>query len=106
MSIRARRKEVAVRKVNGAGRFDVAMMFGRLYIALAVISISVSLPVSILFNSAVIQMSDGDLTAQDVSAWLSVVGGVIFMLAVITVTVWGNIRKMMKLNPIDYLCTE
>ena len=106
LSIRARRKEVAVRKVNGAGRFDVAMMFGRLYIALAVISISVSLPVSILFNSAVIQMSDGDLTAQDVSAWISVGGGVIFMMAVITVTVWGNIRKMMKLNPIDYLCTE
>ncbi len=106
LSIRARRKEVAIRKVNGAGRFDVAMMFGRLYISLAVISTVISLPVSILFNSSVIQMSDGDLTAQDISAWISVGGGVIFMLAVITVTVWGNIRKMMKLNPIDYLCTE
>ena len=106
LSVRARRKEVAIRKVNGARRADVAMMFGRLYILIAVISIVISLPVAILFNNAVINMSDGDLTAQDISPWLSVAGGVIFMLTVILVTVWGNIKGIMRLNPVEYMEKE
>ena len=106
LSVRARRKEVAIRKVNGARRADVAMMFGRLYILIAVISIVISLPVAILFNNAVINMSDGDLTAQDISTWLSVAGGVIFMLTVILVTVWGNIKGIMRLNPVEYMEKE
>jgi len=106
LSIRARRKEVAIRKVNGARRLDVAMMFGRLYILLALISTVISVPVAVLFNNAVIRMSDGDLTARDISPWISAAGGIIFMLAVIAVTVWGNIRRIMKLNPVEYISTE
>ena len=106
MSIRARRKEVAIRKVNGARKSDVAMMFGRLYITLAVVSILISAPIAILFNNAVIQMSEGDLTASDISPWLSVAGGIIFMLIVITLTVWSSIKGIMKLNPVEYIETE
>ena len=106
LSIRARRKEVAIRKVNGARKADVAILFGRLYISLAVISILISAPIAILFNQVVVDMSDGDLTAGDISAWISAVGGILFMLVVITVTVWGNIRRIMKLNPVDYIATE
>lgn len=51
-------------------------------------------------------MSDGDLTAQDISPWLSVAGGVIFMLTVILVTVWGNIKGIMRLNPVEYIEKE
>ena len=106
LSIRARRKEVAIRKVNGARKRDVAMMFGRLYITLAVVSILISAPVAILFNNAVIQMSEGDLTSNDISPWLSVAGGIIFMLIVITLTVWSSIKGIMKLNPVEYIETE
>ena len=76
LSIRARRKEVAIRKVNGARRLDVAMMFGRLYILLAIISTVISVPVAVLFNNAVIRMADGDLTARDISPWISAAGGI------------------------------
>ena len=106
LSIRARRKEVAIRKVNGARKADVAILFGRLYISLAVISILISAPIAILFNQVVVDMSDGDLTSGDISAWISAVGGILFMLVVITVTVWGNIHRIMKLNPVDYIATE
>ena len=106
LSIRARRKEVAIRKVNGARKADVAILFGRLYISLAVISILISAPIAILFNQVVVDMSDGDLTSGDISAWISAVGGILFMLVVIAVTVWGNIRRIMKLNPVDYIATE
>ena len=106
LSIRARRKEVAIRKVNGARKADVAILFGRLYISLAVISILISAPIAILFNQVVVDMSDGDLTAGDISAWISAVGGILFMLVVIAVTVWGNIHRIMKLNPVDYIATE
>jgi hypothetical protein len=51
-------------------------------------------------------MSNGDLNKGDISPWISVVGGVLFMLVVIAVTVWGNIRRIMKLNPVDYIATE
>jgi fumarate reductase subunit D len=73
---------------------------------LAVISILISAPIAILFNQVVVDMSDGDLTAGDISAWISAVGGILFMLVVITVTVWGNIHRIMKLNPVDYIATE
>ena len=106
LSIRARRKEVAIRKVNGARKRDVAMMFGRFYITLAVVSILISVPIAVLFNNAVIQMSDGDLTANDISPWLSVAGGIVFMLIVITATVWGSIKGIMKLNPVEYIAKE
>ena len=84
----------------------MAILFGRLYISLAVISILISAPIAVLFNQVVVDMSNGDLNKGDISPWISVVGGVLFMLVVIAVTVWGNIRRIMKLNPVDYIATE
>ena len=106
LSIRARRKEVAIRKVNGARRGDVALLFGKLYITLAVICIIISVPIGVLFNSLVIQMGQGALEPDSLSALIPVTGGCLFTLLMIAITVWGNISRIMKLNPAEYIAKE
>ena len=106
LNIRARRKEVAVRKVNGAKRRDVALLFGKLYIVLASICIIISVPIGLLFNSLVIRMGDGFIAPQSLSPLLPIAGGCLFTLLLIAVTVWGNISRIMKLNPAEYLVTQ
>ena len=68
---------------------------------ISVVSLAVGMTVL-----AVIQMSEGDLTASDISPWLSVAGGIIFMLIVITLTVWSSIKGIMRLNPVEYMEKE
>ena len=106
LNIRARRKEVAIRKVNGAKRRDVALLFGKLYIVLASVCIIISVPIGLLFNSLVIQMGDGFITPQSLSPLLPIAGGCIFTLLLMAVTVWGNISRIMRLNPAEYLAKE
>ena len=50
---RARRKEVAIRRVNGAKSGDIYRMFGRVYMLMIAISIVIAVPLCIMFNHAV-----------------------------------------------------
>lgn len=106
LSIRSRRKEVAIRKVVGARRSDVMLMFGRLYMVMALISILFCAPLGVIFNDLVISMSDGMLAPGSIPAWIPVAGSSLLMLLFITVTVMGNIRSIMRLNPSDYIAKE
>ena len=106
LSIRSRRKEVAIRKVNGAGRADVLLLFGRLYMVMALISFLISAPLGVLINKAVIMMSEGYLEPGSVPAWIPVGGACLFTMLFITLTVSGNIRRIMRLNPTDYIAKE
>lgn len=106
LSIRSRRKEVAIRKVNGARRADVLLLFGRLYMVMALISFLISAPLGVLINKAVIMMGDGYLEPGSIHAWIPVGGACLFTLLFITITVFGNIRRIMRLNPTDYIAKE
>ncbi len=44
LDVRARRKEVAIRKINGAKAKDIALLFTRLYIRLTVLAVLVLIP--------------------------------------------------------------
>ncbi|MDE6511994.1 MAG: ABC transporter permease, partial [Muribaculaceae bacterium] len=56
LDTRARRKEVAIRRVNGAKSRDIYRMFGRIYVVMIVISLLVAVPVCVLFNQVVEKM--------------------------------------------------
>ena len=90
----------------GARRSDVMLMFGRLYMVMALISILFCAPLGVIFNDLVISMSDGMLAPGSIPAWIPVAGSSLLMLLFITVTVMGNIRSIMRLNPSDYIAKE
>ena len=107
LSIRARRREVAIRKVNGARRGDIALLFGKLYITLAAICVIISVPIGVLFNSLVVQMSEGSSIApESLSPLIPVTVSCLFVLLLIAITVSGNIRRVMLENPADVIKSE
>ena len=50
LDTRSRQKEVALRKIHGAKRGDIALLFGRLYLWLIGVASVIAIPVGILFN--------------------------------------------------------
>lgn len=50
LDTRARRKEIAIRKINGAKSKDIYSLFGRVYALILLISVTIAVPVCIIIN--------------------------------------------------------
>ncbi|MDE5794129.1 MAG: FtsX-like permease family protein, partial [Muribaculaceae bacterium] len=106
LDTRARKKEVAIRKVNGARSGNIYRMFGRVYIMLITISLIIAVPVCVLFNRIVETM------AKDMSSeiCLSPIGPVMLGCAIVIVLIlmivgW-QIHSMMKTDPSKIIAKE
>ena len=51
LDTRGRRKEIAVRKVNGAKSRDIYRLFGKVYVVIIAASLLIAIPVCVLFSS-------------------------------------------------------
>lgn len=106
LDTRARRKEVAVRKVNGAKSRDIYRMFGRVYIVMIVISILVAVPVCILFN----QVVESLLLELSPDSTLSPLGPIILgctivVILILAIVSW-QIYRVMQINPAKIIAKE
>jgi putative ABC transport system permease protein len=101
-STRRRRREIAVRKVMGAEAGDVARMFFREYILLVIIAGTIALPPACLAMSRWLQ---GYAYRTDIHWWLpaGVVAGVV---AVVLLTVLGQVLKAANSNPGEVVKSE
>lgn len=114
LDTRARRKEVAIRKVNGAKGRDIRRMFGRVYVALIVVSVIVALPVCLLFNEMMQgmlnDMMQSPLKEQSDNIVLSpvmpIVLGIMVVVMLIFAIVGWQVRKVMRVDPARIIAKE
>ena len=97
-----RRKEMAIRKVNGAGVKDIAMIFARLYIWLLVITAILAFPIIMLvieaFSSQYAVFAD-----TGIGFYASIFVGVSLIIAL---TVGFRIYLITKVNPAEIIRKE
>lgn len=105
LDTRSRQKEVAIRKINGAGPRVIALLFGRLYIRLLVVAAIPSLAIVYLFLHSLIK-SEMIISPQWLNnpfMWL----GIIFLTAAIVfITVAYRIWLISRLNPSEVIKSE
>lgn len=105
LDTRTRKKEVAVRKVNGAKNKDIYRLFGRIYIILVFTSLFIAIPATILLNNMLgesIPLNSGITLSPIIPCIVGVLSVIVLIAAIV---VW-NIRKIMEYNPIDVLTKE
>ncbi len=107
LDVRSRMKEVAVRKVHGAKRRDIALLFARLYLWLFGVAIVVTLPLVILFGDFMSEMYKVMIPAGCKVVPLKAFAiGLLTILFVVAVIVGYHIRRVMRLNPSDIIAKE
>ena len=107
LDVRSRMKEVAVRKVHGAKRRDIALLFARLYLWLFGVAIVVTLPLVILFGDFMSEMYEPMIPeGREVAPITALVTALLTILFVVALIVGHHIRKVMRLNPSDIIAKE
>ncbi|MDE5881321.1 MAG: FtsX-like permease family protein, partial [Muribaculaceae bacterium] len=106
LDTRARRKEVAIRKVNGAKSKDIYRMFGRTYIVLIIISLFIAIPICVIFNS----FAETFVTDLDPKSTISPVLPIIFgcgvvILLILSIVSW-QIHKVMRIDAAKIIAKE
>ena len=97
-----RRKEMAIRKVNGAGLKDIALIFARLYIWLLLITAAVAFPIVWMIHS-LIKTS----YAIFIDTGILFYGGIFLgITAIIALTVGFRIYMITKVNPAEIIRKE
>lgn len=106
LDTRTRRKEVAVRKINGAKAKDIIKLFGRVYVIISAIGIVISVPCVLFFHEIMLQGWDSGDDTSGISAVLPIVSGIPIVLSVVCIIVLWQIGKVMKVNPSEIISKE
>lgn len=107
LDTRSRKKEMAIRKVNGAKSRDIYRLFGRLYLILLSISLLVALPVltwlhDIIYREFFPRDTEGDGLA---TVLLFAAGSLTVIIMIAAIVAW-NIHGIMRTNPSEIIAKE
>ena len=101
LDTRRRRKEMALRKLNGAGRKTIAMIFTRTYIWIVAVAAMISLPLCFMMSDTLLKpIFLGFDSGNILPAYIV---GLLLIIAVTTLTIAWKIRDIMHADPIEYL---
>ena len=109
LDTRSRQKEVAIRKVHGAKRGDIALLFGRLYLWLIGIATLVSAPLIILFNTLLKDWANSSMAssiAEQLSPILPILASLALTVLIIALIVGHHIQQVIKQHPADIIAKE
>lgn len=102
LSCERRRREIAVRKINGAKASDILRLFLRDYLPVILASAVVAFPI----GSAIMhRWQSGYIRQAPVGVWtyLSILAGMIVFIGLI---IFNNIRRASSQNPADVIKSE
>lgn len=102
LDTRGRRKEMAIRKINGAKTRNIALIFGKTYI----IAIALASVINISTPLMIANIVKGTLNKPQQSAIISLLLGILIVVAVTFVIVFRHIRSAMKVNPANEIVKE
>lgn len=102
LDTQTRKKEVAIRKVNGALTKDITQLFGRTYLVITLIAMVFAVVAMLLFHIVLSKMFDMVEINPVFPINLSIVVVVGFIAAIIAC----QVRKIMKVDPSEILAKE
>ena len=107
LDTRSRRKEVAIRKVNGAKSADIYRMFGKMYAVVVLISLIPAIPVCVLFNRFVMDyISKYPLAPAHMSPVMPIVLGCLTVVLITAIIVCWQIHRVMQADPVRIIAKE
>lgn len=105
LDTRGRRKEVAIRKVNGAKSRDIYSLFGRTYVIVTSIALVTTMPVlmliGIVLNEQIPNQGYGDVPVIAMCA-----GGALTVILMVALIVGWHIHMTMRTNPAESIAKE
>lgn len=100
-----RKKEVAIRKINGAGYRVISLLFGKLYIRLLSITVIPALSIVYLYISGLTRLIDSSSNSwiNNPVPWVSII---LLVTGIVFITVAYRIRSVSRLNPAEVIKSE
>ncbi len=102
LDTRARRKEVAIRKINGAKSGDIARLFARLYVVLIALALTVILSLAAIIHYYL----PDDVGLADIPILLLALAGCLVVILSIALIVGWQVRSIMRINPAEMVAKE
>ena len=98
-----------MRKVHGAKRKDIILLFGRLYLWLIAVATIVSAPLIIIFTTLLKQWANSSVSssvANQLSPVLPILASLALTVLIIILIVGHHIHGVMKVKPAEIIAKE
>lgn len=102
LDTQTRKKEVAIRKVNGALTKDITKLFGRTYLVITFIAMVFAVVAILLFHIVLSQM----FNMVEINPVFPISLSVVIVIGFIAVIIACQVRKIMKVDPSEILAKE
>lgn len=102
LDTQTRKKEVAIRKVNGALTRDITKLFGRTYLVITLIAMVFAVVAMLLFHIVLSQTFD----MVEINPAFPISLSVVIVIGFIAAIIACQVRKIMKVDPSEILAKE
>lgn len=102
LDTQTRKKEVAIRKVNGALTKDITKLFGRTYLVITLIAMVFAVVAILLFHIVLSQM----FNMVEINPSLPIILSIVVVVGFIAAIIACQVRKIMKVDPSEILAKE
>lgn len=102
LDTQTRKKEVAIRKVNGALTKDIVKLFGRTYLVITLIAMVFAVVAMLLFHIVLSQM----FNMVEINPIFPIILSVVIVVGFIAAIIACQVRKIMKVDPSEILAKE
>lgn len=102
LDTQTRKKEVAIRKVNGALTKDITQLFGRTYLVITLIAMVFAVVAVLLFHIVLSQTFD----MVEINPAFPISLSVVIVIGFIAAIIACQVRKIMKVDPSEILAKE
>ena len=102
LDTQTRKKEVAIRKVNGALTKDITKLFGRTYLVITLIAMVFAVVAMLLFHIVLSQM----FNMVEINPIFPIILSVVIVVGFIAAIIACQVRKIMKVDPSEILVKE
>ena len=102
LDTQTRKKEVAIRKVNGALTKDIIKLFGRTYLVITLIAMVFAVVAMLLFHIVLSQM----FNMVEINPVFPIILSIVIVIGFIAAIIACQVRKIMKVDPSEILAKE
>lgn len=102
LDTQTRKKEVAIRKVNGALTRDITKLFGRTYLVITLIAMVFAVVAMLLFHIVLSKMFD----MVEINPVFPIILSIVIVMGFIAAIIACQVRKIMKVDPSEILAKE
>ena len=102
LDTQTRKKEVAIRKVNGALTKDIIKIFGRTYLVITLIAMVFAVVAMLLFHIVLSKMFD----MVEINPVFPIILSIVIVIGFIAAIIACQVRKIMKVDPSEILAKE